>query len=464
LNTFASSSQLSDAVSLVYGPDENLYVTGEGSGNVVRFDGMTGAYLNTFVPNGTGGLASAHGLAFGVDGDLYVSSQAFSNEDVKHFDGNTGAYLGEFVPAGSGDVSPPLGIAFGPDSNLYVASRDTNQVLRYNGLTGAFMGVFASGGGLTQPGAVTWGPDGNLYVCSLQANGQILRYNGQTGSFMDVFAQGGGLSYPNGAAFGPDGDLYVAGQGSGIQRYDGQTGAFLNTFIPLGSSGLTNPADLLFHVLTGSQTGITVTAGPAKVLTVTGFPSSIVAGTTHGFTVMVKDAYGNLASGYLGTVHFTSPDTLASLPADYPFTAGDGGMHVFQATLRTAGAEALIAGDVSNHKLNGKQNVRVTPGAAVLLLVTGYPSTTTVGTANLFYVIARDAFGNTATGYRGTVTFTSTGTAAQLPVKYTFTAGDGGIHLFSATFETVGTWSLTATDSRNNSLTGEEDDIQVLSE
>jgi hypothetical protein len=316
ISTFASSSQLTDAVTLAYGPDGNLYVTGEGSDNVVAFSGATGAYLNTFVPDGTGGLASAHGLAFGVDGDLYVSSQAPNNEDVKQFDGNTGAYLGEFVPAGSGGVSPPLGIAFGPDGNFYVASRDTNQVLRYNGLTGAFMGAFASGGGLTQPVAFTWGPDGNLYVISFQANGQVLRYNGQTGTFMDVFAQGGGLSYPNGAAFGPDGNLYVAGQQSGIQRYDGQTGAFLNTFVPLGSSGLTNPADLIFHVLTGSQTGITVSAGPAKVLTVTGFPSSVGAGTTHGFTVSVKDAYGNLASGYRGIIHFTSPDTLASLPSD----------------------------------------------------------------------------------------------------------------------------------------------------
>jgi hypothetical protein len=113
--------------------------------------------------------------------------------------------------------------------------------------------------------------------------------------------------------------------------------------------------------------------------------------------------------------------------------------------------------------LSGKENVRVIPGAAVVLLVTGYPATTNVGVANLFYVIARDAFGNTATGYRGTVSFTSTDTASQLPVKYTFTTADAGIHLFSATFETVGTWSLTATDTRDNDLTGTEDDIQVFS-
>jgi hypothetical protein len=44
------------------------------------------------------------------------------------------------------------------------------------------------------------------------------------------------------------------------------------------------------------------------------------AGVTQTFTATVHDAYGNLASGYRGTLNFSSSDTLAPPPADYTFT------------------------------------------------------------------------------------------------------------------------------------------------
>ena len=36
-------------------------------------------------------------------------------------------------------------------------------------------------------------------------------------------------------------------------------------------------------------------------------------------TVTAVDAYGNVATGYTGTVHFTSSDGQAVLPANYTF-------------------------------------------------------------------------------------------------------------------------------------------------
>src|SRR5207302_1857854 len=44
--------------------------------------------------------------------------------------------------------------------------------------------------------------DGNLYVGSAHTN-NILRFSGKTGAFIDVFAQGGGLLNPNDIAFVP---------------------------------------------------------------------------------------------------------------------------------------------------------------------------------------------------------------------------------------------------------------------
>jgi hypothetical protein len=63
-------------------------------------------------------------------------------------------------------------------------------------------------------------------------------------------------------------------------------------------------------------------------------------------------------------------------------------------------------------------------------------------------VVARDGAGNADSGYRGTVTFSSTDPLATLPGPYTFTATDAGGHNFPSDtiFRTVGEQTLTATD------------------
>ncbi len=83
-------------------------------------------------------------------------------------------------------------------------------------------------------------------------------------------------------------------------------------------------------------------SGPATSLQVTGFPSPITAGTAGTSTVTAKDANGNTAIGYTGTVHFTSSDGAASLPANYTFVSGDNGARTFTngATLNTGGTQS----------------------------------------------------------------------------------------------------------------------------
>ena len=65
--------------------------------------------------------------------------------------------MGVFVAAGSGGLSGPVGLTFGPDVNLYVTSFASNQVLKYDGRTGAFLSVFVSAG-LNGPYALTFYP------------------------------------------------------------------------------------------------------------------------------------------------------------------------------------------------------------------------------------------------------------------------------------------------------------------
>jgi sugar lactone lactonase YvrE len=227
---------------------------------------------SAFVAAGSGGLASPGGITLGPDGNLYVASNGGA---VLRYNATTGAFINTFVSQGSGGLSGLAGncLAFGPDGNLYVSSANTNQVLEYNGGTGAFVQAFvaAGSGGLTDPRGLTFGPDGNLYVTSFNVstgvNG-IMRYDGpltaSPGSPLPAAGLSGATFVPQYEAmppepggvpvggpghliFGPDGSLYVdGGFFQGVNRYDATTGAFLNTFIAQGTGGLASGGSMDF--------------------------------------------------------------------------------------------------------------------------------------------------------------------------------------------------------------------------
>lgn len=239
-----------------------LLVDSFNTNSVLRYDETTGAFAGVFVPKNTGGLYSSASMDFGPDHDLYVSNGLYSPNnkanDVLRFNGTTGAFLGDF--ADSGQLTDPRGVVFGTDGNLYVADGNgPGRVLRYDGSTGAFIDVFVSSGsgGLNHPSAMLFGPDGSLYVMDT-ADSQILRFEGpgdkHPGAFIDTFVSpgSGGMHQPLSMAFGPDGNLYVANSfandptSGGVLRYDGKTGAFIDTFIAPGSGGLLKPLSVLF--------------------------------------------------------------------------------------------------------------------------------------------------------------------------------------------------------------------------
>ncbi|MCP5033421.1 MAG: tandem-95 repeat protein [Actinomycetia bacterium] len=235
-----------DPIEALIGPDGRLYVSGDVSNNVMRYDAQTGAFVDEFVAAASGGLDSAQGLAFGADGHLYVGG--WVGDRVMRYDGTSGAFIDVFA---SGTMNGPYDVLFGPDSNLYVTSYISDEVIRFDGTTGAFMDVFvaAGSGGLDSPEQAVFGPDGNLYVASYDS-GQIIRFDGTTGAFIDVFVATGGagdLDQPSGLAFGPDGHLYVADyMDDVILRFDGTIGTFIDEYVSPGAGGLTDPALITF--------------------------------------------------------------------------------------------------------------------------------------------------------------------------------------------------------------------------
>jgi hypothetical protein len=181
-------------------------------------------------------------------------------------------------------------------------------------------------------------------------------------------------------------------------------------------------------------------------------PASVPAGTPFSFTVSAEDKFGNIETGYAGTVHFSAManDTGAVLPADDTFTAADGGSHIFVATLfKTAGASSpfINAKDVATG-VNTFDTIFVTPLAPASLSVSA-ASSTPVEIPTGVTVSALDQYGNVATGYTGTVHFASSDPQAVLPADYTFSAADAGSHAFTATLNTVGTQTVSATDTAN---------------
>ncbi len=188
-------------------------------------------------------------------GDLQAE---ISINDVSVTEGDSGVQLvDDFVTPPAGDLHEARTIAFGPQGDLFVASSFPPQVLRYDGATGAYVGVFADaqdGGPDQRTGSLVF--DANyLYVSNAGAN-SILRFDAATGDPAPAPGQAGavfvpsGFGYtdgPYGMALGPDGNLYVSNlRRDNITRFDISTGAFLGVFVTLGSGGLDQPAGLLF--------------------------------------------------------------------------------------------------------------------------------------------------------------------------------------------------------------------------
>jgi hypothetical protein len=79
-------------------------------------------------------------------------------------------------------------------------------------------------------------------------------------------------------------------------------------------------------------------------------PASATTGIPVNFTVTALDQYGNTATGYSGTIHITSSDGAAVLPAN---TQLINGTRIFTATLNTVGSQTVIATDTATSTITG---------------------------------------------------------------------------------------------------------------
>jgi len=212
------------------------------------------------------------------------------------------------------------------------------------------------------------------------------------------------------------------------------------------------------HVVTAAYSGKTVTGTlttrGAATLTMTGLPSATVPGASHVVTITATDSEGVVATNDNRTLHFTSTDDNAQLPADLPLVAG---VATATVSLANAGSQTVSASEIGS-SLVATNTVAVS--GAVELEVTGIPSNVDAGAKSTVSVTAVDDNGDVVTDYAGTVHFTSTDGRAVLPADAKLV---NGTHDFEVALTTAGTQSITVAGVRNASLTGSIVGIAVAS-
>jgi DNA-binding beta-propeller fold protein YncE len=193
-----------------------VLVTSASDSTVKEYD-RNGNFAGNLVGSGSGGLANPGGLLMTAGGTLLVASR--DTDAVLEYDGSTGAPLGSLVGSGSSPLVSPFGMTIGPDGRLYVTS-SANEVLRYDLADGAYLDTFvtaSANGGLDSPRGLVFKPDGNLLVASFGTD-EVLEYEGATGAPLGKWAQVGTATRltqtsPWGIRVGPNGNVFVARTG-----------------------------------------------------------------------------------------------------------------------------------------------------------------------------------------------------------------------------------------------------------
>jgi ELWxxDGT repeat protein len=423
-------------------------------------------FFTPFVPNGSGlwrsdGLWKSDGTAAGT---VRVSSLAPSNLTNVNgtlfftaYDGTHGKELWKSDGTATGtvlvkDINPVIYPGLGSyPSNL----TNVNGILFFT----------ASGGN----GRELWQSDGT-------AAGTV-----PVGNFANLNASE--LTYVNGTWFfvADDGE-----HGQELWKSDGTTaGTTLVKDIYPGSSGVYYPGgcDSAYGCWEGWWNYVLNSSNPGNLTNVNGTLFFTAEDGVNGRELWKSDGTeaGTVQVTDIRPASSSSPSSLTNVNGTLYFTAyDDSGMKLWQSDGTAAGTVPVA--NFANFYTSGLTNVNGTwffagddreHGLELWVLaddgrsqetgleVGGFPATVTAGAGGGFTVTVKYADGTINTGYRGTVTFTSSDRQAVLPASYTFTEADQGVHTFTATLKTAGSQSITVRDNVFPAIGGTQTGITV---
>ncbi|HET6632914.1 MAG TPA: hypothetical protein VFG73_09440 [Rhodanobacteraceae bacterium] len=408
------------SVSLAAGGSIGLPPSGinAGAGNLtVTADGGT-LFIAGQLAGADIGLTGHDGVTVAADinaaGALALSS---TNAAIAQAAGVITAGGATTVDAGSGAItlSGPTNSLEGP------VSAHGSAVSIANSMPLALATVVSSGdltlsatGGVTNAVDLTFGNGGTTgYVADAYIQGSTSSLSLHADALTaDQLAVGGT------ATLGGTLNLAFASAPSVGQSFTILTAAGIaDTFATVNATGLapSTQAKVTYHP---DNVQLQIEAAPATHFSLSA-PTPVAAGTSaSGLTVTALDASGNPATGYTGSVHFTSTDGRALLPADTALANGTGS---FSFTLNSAGNQTITATDTVSPGITGTSNTIAVDLVTQTITFTSTPPTAVVGesyevsasaTSGLAVTFSIDAAASTGacTISGSTVSFTGGGT------------------------------------------------------
>jgi DNA-binding beta-propeller fold protein YncE len=245
------------------------------------------------------------GAAGGV-GDLYVSSDA--SDLVRAYDGSSGTFLGVHATGVLADGH--LGLHFGDTNGRFLVGSWSGGVDEYDSATGAYIKTYNPGGNWQWAGL--YAPNGNVLITSTMTN-EVLEYDPVSGAFLQQFCT---VNFPSDMRIGPNGNLYVCSFGGGyVEEHDINTGALLST-LPLPVQAQPNDIAWLPNgdiLVTSMRTNVVYRFdslyNPLGSFTGTGW------GNPHGIDIHPSTGEIYVVDGITTQVHVFDPVTFVELDA-----------------------------------------------------------------------------------------------------------------------------------------------------
>jgi outer membrane protein assembly factor BamB len=179
LGVLAEHPGLRSPADLAFGPGGHLLVGSENVG-ILRFHGRSGAFLDEAVDH------DERELYFALDpmGVVHVTSP--DEPSLWRYDGRTGEEIGKKISAKW--LVGARHIRLGPDGYLYVALT-LGHVVRFEPAWSTTPGIeyFVSSSEASGAHDLAFGPNGDLYVST---DTRVVRFDGTTGAYLGVAAEG----------------------------------------------------------------------------------------------------------------------------------------------------------------------------------------------------------------------------------------------------------------------------------
>lgn len=367
LYAFGNGGVIVGARTFVSGVDGATYVNGTitdlgrltgssgSAAQAVSSSGVIAGYSNNHVVTFSGGSVSDLGLvpgAFailvkGINSSGTIAGVAFESPQQGFVYSGGSATLTGLLP-GANPAS---------DTDFILGINDSGKIVGEGSVNGVYYAATVVNGAYTDMG---WGP--GSVATAINNAGQIIgqiRISGETegvlwsnGSFINLGSLPGRAgTYP--ASINSSGAI-VGGCGNRGFIYENGVMRDLNNFVAI-------PGDVVAGGYAINDSGQVVAVGsspgnkpyllnPIAVHFLVSVAPNALSGSPATVTVSAVDASNQIVTYYSGTIHFSSSDPSAALPADAALTQGTG---AFQVTLNSPGTQTLAAADTQFPIING---------------------------------------------------------------------------------------------------------------